>query len=181
MNNALLLLADGFETVEALQTLDVLTRTHRIVTTTASISASKIVASSIGVKVEAMALLQDISTQNYDFLILPGGKLGVENLGKSPLVLQTIKEFLDHGKDVHAICAAPSILGELGYLDGLPYTCFPGFQKGKGEYRDTGVVVTPHIITGHSMGFTLPFAEAIVAHYLGEEGIKAIEGGVYGK
>ena len=179
--NALLLLADGFETVEALQTLDVLTRTHQILTTTASISDSKIVSSSIGVKVEANALLRDVSLQNYDFLILPGGKLGVENLSKSPMVIEAIHAFLDNGKDVHAICAAPSILGALGYLDSLPYTCFPGFQKGNGTYQDTGVVITPHIITGHSMGYTLPFAEAIVAHYLGEAGIKAIEPGVYGK
>ena len=178
---ALLLLAEGFETVEALQTLDVLTRTHKIAVTTASINEDRFVKSSILVNVETNALLRDLSPQNFDFLILPGGKLGVENLKKSPLVLQTVKAFLDQGKDVHAICAAPSILGELGYLDGLPYTCFPGFQKGNGEYRDTGVVVTPRIITGHSMGYTLPFAEAIVVHYLGEEGLKAIEGGVYGK
>ncbi len=179
--NALILLADGFETVEALQTLDVLTRTHQILVTTASISESKIVTSSIGVKVEANALLRDISLQNYDFLVLPGGKLGVDNLSKSTLVIDTIRAFFDGGKDVHAICAAPSILGELGYLDGLPYTCFPGFQKGNGTYQNTGVVITPRIITGHSMGYTLTFAEAIVAHYLGEAGIKSIEPGVYGK
>ncbi len=179
--NALVLLADGFETVEALQTVDVFRRTHRIEVTTASISATRSVVSSIGIEVKADALLSEIDPQNYDFLVLPGGKLGVENLGKSPLVLKLVAKFLDEGKDVHAICAAPSILGGLGYLDGLPYTCFPGFQKGKGDYKDVGVVVTPHIITGHSMGYTLPFAEAIVAHYFGEEGKRAVAPGIYGK
>ena len=178
---ALLLLADGFETVEALQSVDVLTRTHKIEVVTASITDSFLVSSSIGIMVHAMALLREIPLQNFDFLILPGGKKGVENLGASPLVIETIREFLDNGKDVHAICAAPSILGSLGYLDGLPYTCFPGFQKGNGKYRDTGVVVTPHIITGHSMGYTLPFAEAIVEKYLGEEGKASIAPGIYGK
>ena len=178
---ALLLLAEGYETVEALQTVDVLTRTHKIEVTTASISDSLIVPSSIGIEVKANALLKEINLQNFDFLVLPGGKKGVENLGKSPLVLETIAFFLSNEKDVHAVCAAPSILGGLGYLDGLPYTCFPGFQKGKGEYKDTGVVVTPHIITGHSMGYTLPFAEAIVAKYFGEEGKAAIAPGIYGK
>lgn len=178
---ALLLLAEGFETVEALQTVDVLTRTHKIEVTTASISDSLIVASSIGIEVKANAFLSEINPQKYDFLVLPGGKKGVENLGKSPLVLKTIAFFLDNGKDVHAICAAPSILGGLGYLDGLPYTCFPGFQKGNGDYRDEGVVVTPHIITGHSMGYTLFFAEAIVEKYLGQEGLKAIAPGIYGR
>ncbi len=178
--NALVLLADGFETVEALQTVDVLTRTHKIEVTTASITSSLTVESSIGIQVQAKALLKDISLQNYAFLVLPGGKKGVENLGKSPLVLQAVKEFLDNGKDVHAICAAPSILGGLGYLDGLPYTCFPGFQKGEGDYKDTGVVVTSHIITGRSMGYTLPFAEAIVERYLGKEGKASIAPGVYG-
>ena len=178
---ALLLLAEGYETVEALQTVDVLTRTHRIEVTTASISDSLVVPSSIGIEVKANALLREIDLQNYDFLVLPGGKKGVENLGKSPFVLTTIAAFLDKGKDVHAICAAPSILGALGYLDGLPYTCFPGFQKGKGIYQDVGVVVTPHIITGHSMGYTLPFAEAIVEKYLGKEGKEAVAPGIYGK
>lgn len=178
--NALILLADGFEMVEALTTADVLTRTHEIKVTLCSISDSLSVSSSHGVKVEANAKIQDIIVNDYDFLVLPGGKLGVENLRASDKVTALIKAFFDAGKDVHAICAAPSILGELGYLDGLDYTCFPGFQKGNGNYLHVGAVETSHIITGHSMGFSLDFAKTIVAHYLGQTGLNRILPGIEG-
>ncbi len=178
--NALILLADGFEMVEALLTADVFTRTHQIQVILCSISDSFTVASSHGVKVQAGAKLSQIQFDDFDFLVLPGGKKGVENLRASELVLQTIKEFFAKGKDVHAICAAPSILGSLGYLDGLDYTCFPGFQKGNGHYHHQGVVETPHVITGHSMGFSMDFAKAIVKHYLGQKALEAILPGIEG-
>ena len=81
---------------------------------------------------------------------------------------------------IYAICAAPSILGELGYLDGKNYTCFPGFQTGKGHYIDQGAVVDGDLITGHSMGYTLAFAEAIIKKLLGEEAVLAIRPGTMG-
>ncbi len=177
---ALIILADGFETVEALQTYDLLKRTHRFDVKLVSASSSLDVLSSQGVPVKAEMVLKDVNVGAADMLILPGGKLGVENLKANGDVLRLIGEYLDAGKDVHAICAAPSILGMLGRLDGLDYVCFPGFQTGKGNYVDTGVVVTPHTITGRSMGYTMEFGKAIIAHYYGEEAVKAILPGVMG-
>ena len=177
---ALILLADGFETVEALLTYDLLKRSHRVDVALCSATTASKVTSSQGVIVEAELTIVDALGFDADFLVLPGGKLGVENLGKNEAVLALIKLFLKEGKDVHAICAAPSILGKLGFLDGLPYTCFPGFEIGKGEWRDVGVVETPHIITGRSMGFTTDFGKAIIAHYFGEDAVKAILPGVEG-
>ena len=178
--NALILLADGFEVTEALATADVLTRTHQIDVTLCSITSSLTVSSSHGVKVSATKTLSQIDVKDFDFLILPGGKLGVENLHASQEVLALIRAFFSANKDVHAICAAPSILGDLGYLDGLDYTCFPGFQRGNGRYLHQGVVETPHIITGHSMGFSLEFGKTIVRHYLGEKGLERILPGIEG-
>ena len=177
----MILLADGFETVEALMTLDLFKRSHKITVDTVSISSSLEVVSSANVKVIADKKLSEIDANLYDFMVLPGGKLGVENLGKSHEVRALIQDYLERGKDVHAICAAPSILGEMGYLDDLKYTCFPGFQRGKGEYVHTGYVETPHIITGHSMGFTMDFAKAIIAHYFGSCAVEAILPGVEGR
>ena len=178
--NGILLLAEGFETVEALCTLDVLKRSHKFNLKTVSITDNPEVISSANVTVKADAVLKEIHIEDFDFVILPGGKKGVDNLKNSQEVLQIIRYFLDNGKDVHAICAAPSILGGLGYLDGLRYTCFPGFQAGNGEYVDTGVVETPHIITGHSMGYSLDFGKAIIRHYYGEDAVTAILPGVLG-
>ena len=177
---AIILLADGFETVEALQTYDVLKRAKQFDVRLVSISSSLEVHSSIGVAVKAEKLIDEIHPEEEDMLILPGGKLGVENLSRSEKVIQMIHDFFRLGKDVHAICAAPSILGSLGYLDELSYTCFPGFQVGNGLWQDQGVVITDHIITGRSMGYTLEFAEAIVRHYFYEPGFDIIRPGIYG-
>lgn len=180
MKKGLILLADGFEQVEALETSDVLQRTHKIEVTLASISGSLEVASSHGLIVKADALLSELDPKDYDFLVLPGGKVGVDNLDASPLVHKTIESFAKEGKLIAAICAAPSILGKMGLLDHKKYTCFPGFQEGKGEYLDVPSVKDGALITGHSMGYTLPFAETIVRYFYGMEGQKAIASGIYG-
>ncbi len=181
MIKGLMLLADGFETVEALGTLDVLHRTHMIEVDYVSIGDMTTVITSANIKVTASGLLKDIKDiSDYDFVVLPGGKLGVENLKASSLVMATIKKFHDEDKYLCAICAAPSILGELGYLDGKRYTCFPGFQKGNGEYIDTGSLIDGKVITGHSMGYTIPFAENIVKSLLNEDCVIAIQPGIKG-
>ena len=120
----LLLLADGFEDTEALTTRDVLIRAG-IEITTASINDRREVQSSFGVFVLADALLKLIfDTTPYDFLVLPGGGRGTRNLGESQLVAMYIEKFVKANKLVCAICAAPSILGKLGYLTTEKYNCF---------------------------------------------------------
>lgn len=172
MKKGLMLLADGFEITEALTTLDILKRSHVLACNLASIGGSSVVTSSSGVQVIADSFLSDARLSDYDFLILPGGKVGVDNLKASPKALEAVQCFHKSGKGVYAICAAPSILGALGILDGKKYTCFPGFQKGQGEYVDATFVEDGNIITGHSMAFTIPFAEAIVKK---EAGLEALE------
>ena len=178
--NALIFLADGFETVEALQTYDILKRSHHFNVLLCSISSSKEVVSSHGVVVHAEATFDEVDLDAYSVFILPGGGKGVENLSRCQKLLDFLPKAIAEGKDVHAICAAPSILGGLGLLDGLPYTCFPGFQKGNGTWLDEGVVETTRIITGRSMGWTMEFAKTIVAHYYGEECVEQLLQGVMG-
>ncbi|MBR3266996.1 MAG: DJ-1/PfpI family protein, partial [Bacilli bacterium] len=146
MIKGLMLLADGFEETEAISTHDILTRTHEIEVTYVSISDSLFVKSSMGLKVEALGLLKDVKAEDYDFIVLPGGKVGVDNIKNSPAAIEMIKRFHDLGKKYYAICAAPSILGELGYLDGKNYVCFPGFQKGKGTWTDKGSVIDGDLV-----------------------------------
>lgn len=181
MKKALILLADGFEETEALTTHDIFTRTHEIETTLASTMGESLVTSSMGLKVLADGKLEDLKLEDYDFLILPGGKLGVENLKSNPKVIMAIKSFISSSRHVHAICAAPSILGELGYLDDKEYTCFPGFQRGNGKYLDQGEVTSNGLVTGHSMGYTIEFAEAIVRLEIGQEAVDRIYPGTRGK
>ena len=181
MIKGLMLLADGFEQTEALTTHDILTRTHQIDLEYVSITDDLMVVSSMGLHVKTLGLLKDKRVDDYDFIVLPGGKVGVDNLKSSSLVLDTIRKFHKVGKKHFAICAAPSILGELGYLDGKEYTCFPGFQKGNGKYINQGSVIDGELVTGHSMGYTIEFASNIIRVLLGEDALNSIQGGVLGK
>ena len=179
---ALIFLADGFETTEALATFDVLTRSHVISPVLVSIHTRDFVVSSMNVVLARLPRLDQINLDEFDMIILPGGKVGVDNLKASRLVGDAIKHFKDQGKPVHAICAAPSILAERGYLDDCDYTCFPGFACGKGNYReDEGVVVSNGTVTGKSMGYSIPFAEAIVSLYFGDAPVERLRQGTLGQ
>ena len=180
MKKGLLLLADGFEIVEALASADIIRRSKVLGCDLVSISKKKEVVSSMGTAVKADALLEEVRPEDYSFLILPGGKRGVENLKASEEVLNLVRDFYKEGKGVYAICAAPSILGELGILEGKDYTCFPGFQKGNGHYENAPFVEDGSIITGHSMAYSIPFAEAIVKKEGGEEALEATFPGTRG-
>lgn len=181
MKKALLFLADGFEESEAIVTHDILSRSHEVEILLASISSSLEVTSSMGVKMKANVYLKNCWPEDYDFFVLPGGKLGVQNLKDSPMVLSFLKKAHEENKPIYAICAAPSILGELGFLDDKKYTCFPGFEGKFGDYqKDLGVVNDQGQITGRSMYFTLAFAEEILKQEVGPEAVKAIYHGTRG-
>lgn len=177
----LLLLADGFEDTEALTTRDVLTRAG-IEITTASISDYLEVESSFGIHVLADALLKLIfDTTPYDLLILPGGGRGTRNLSESILVPQYIEKFYRANKLVCAICAAPSILGKLGYLKNKKYTCFAGFNEGiDGIFTGNEVEVSDNIITARSMKYSIDFTLTIVEKLLGKQQRDRVEAGLKG-
>ena len=181
MKKGLILLADGFEETEAITTHDILSRTHEIDCVLASITNSLKVKTSMGLVVEANCSVSGIEENDFDFIVLPGGKTGVDNLKACSKVKGLVLSFYKKNKGVYAICAAPSILEELGLLKGKTFTCFPGFEGKTGKYqKNAGAVVDGNIITGHSMAFTIPFAEEIVKRECGEEAIKRIRPGTRG-
>ena len=165
-----MLLADGFEDTEALTTRDVLLRAG-IEVVTSSIKESRQVVSSFGI-----TMLSDLSFSqirdpySYDFLILPGGGRGTQNLKDSKAVKSLVTTFYENRKLLCAICAAPSILGELGFLRDINYTCFAGFNRGvDGNFTANEVEVDGNIITARSMHYSVDFALAIIEKLLGEE------------
>ncbi len=174
-----MLLADGFEIVEAFATHDVLRRggiQMEYASTTGRLEAM----SSSGVYIRANKLLEESDASSYDFLFLPGGQPGVDNLTSNRKVLEFVGKSHQLGKSIFAICAAPSILGRLGILDGKNYTCFPGYQVGNGNYLDQGIVIDGNLITGHSMGYSIELGKAIVEYYEGKEKLEAVNKGIYG-
>ena len=97
--------------------------------------------------------------------VTPGGMPGTLNLEANEKVIETVKYSCENGKIVAAICAAPSILGHLGILDGKKATCFPGFEKElKGaDYIGTHTVTDGNIITAKGAGCAIEFGHAIVS------------------
>lgn len=165
-----IILAEGFEEVEAVAPIDVLRR-GGVRVTIAGVS-ERIVKSSRGIGIQADILLQDYQ-ELPDAVILPGGLPGATNLAKAPEVAPFIKRMNKAGKIVAAICAAPAaVLAPTGILDGKKATCYPGcesdFSKATISSKDR-VVVDGHIITSQGPGTALEFSLAIIRQLCGEE------------
>lgn len=131
----LILLADYFEDIEALATNDLLRRA-KIATELVSMSNSRTVISQSGLKLQVRKLFSEIKLEEFDFLVIPGGKAVSLTHLDSKDTLQAINYFKDNNKLICAICAGPAVLGKYGLLDGKKYTCFPSYEKyaPKGKY-----------------------------------------------
>lgn len=163
-------LANGFEEIEALYTVDLLRRAGLDMRTVAVGDDIKITGSH-GISVIADIKESDFCDVMPAVVILPGGMPGTLNLEASNTVEMAIYNAMEHGNLVCAICAAPSILGVAGYLKGKRATCFPGFE----EYLD-GAIFTDarverdgNIITAKGMGCAAEFALTIIEALLGKE------------
>ena len=151
-------LAEGFEEIEGLTVVDILRRAG-IDVVTISVMGQKEVCGSHKITVLADALFEEVNFEEYEGIVLPGGMPGTTNLGGHSGVNQIIKSFAEQGKLVAAICAAPSVLGQAGILEGKKAACYPGFED-----KLTGAEVTfeevaedGNVITSRGMGTAIPF------------------------
>lgn len=157
------LLANGFEEIEAVTCIDILRRAELDVKIVGV--ATMVVKGSHGIGVNA-----DIEINSYsdspDAIVLPGGMPGVQNLFKTPKVQSLIKKVHQEGKVVAAICAAPAyVLAPMGILDGKKATCYLGCEDKLGKkvtYVDQGVVVDGNIITSKGPATAMAFALRII-------------------
>ena len=164
------LLAEGFEEVEALAPVDILRRAD-IDVKTAGVGGD-MVCGAHNIYVKADMKIEDIDVTTVDGIVLPGGMPGTLNLQKDDTVNKLIKHCNDKGLLICAICAAPMILGELGLLDGKTATCYPGFEEHlKGAILGKNPVeVADKFITGKGPGASFEFGKAIV-NYIKEDGV----------
>ena len=156
-------LADGFEEVEALAPLDILRRAGVKIYTVGVTGVYVKGAHDIVVKADIE--LPDIEKEKIDAVILPGGLGGTNNMDASAEVKEIVKYTADNNGLVCAICAAPSILGKMGLLEGKEATCYPGFEdtfKG-GKYLKQSVVKCNNFITSDGMGSAYNFGFEITA------------------
>jgi 4-methyl-5(b-hydroxyethyl)-thiazole monophosphate biosynthesis len=177
---AIVLLADGFEDVEAVTPIDYLRRAG-IEVIIVSISDNLIVTSRWGgIKLTADITLAEFEksyNSNWDAVVIPGGIPGATNLAASKEASALIKDMALAGKFVCAICASPAVvLAPLGLIAGKKFTCYPGQEeKVTGAiWSDNRVVVDGNIITSRSAGTASEFAVAIIKQLLDEEAGKKI-------
>ena len=126
--NTAIFFADGFEEIEGLTVVDMFRRAG-IPIQTVSISDSLTVTGSHDIKVQADCLLADFDFNTVEMLILPGGMPGTTNLSKCEPLCDALMQFSRQGRYLAAICAAPSILGNLGILNGRVPHATLGFEK----------------------------------------------------
>lgn len=162
-------LADGFEECEALVPTDILLRAGFELKTVGV--TGKNVKGSHSIEVVCDLTDKEITTDNLEAIILPGGMPGTLNLEKS----NTVQKFIDYAYNnnliIGAICAAPSILGHKGILKGKNATCFTGFEKDLIGAKVTGepVEVSGNIITAYGAGAAFPFGFELLSKLTDEK------------
>jgi len=168
-------MAEGCEEIEALTVVD-LARRAGIEVAMISVSGKKEVKGAHNI-----TFMTDIPAEYMDFdmldgIVLPGGMPGTLNLGASQYVQKVIADAASSKKLVAAICAAPSVLGEAGLLNGKKATCYPGMENQLvGAKAETDkVVVDGNIITSRGMGTAIPFALEIISYLLDEKTAKEL-------
>lgn len=158
-------LAEGFEETEAILPLDLLIRAG-IPVRTVAIGESRTVPGAHGLPVVADVLAEQLPDlpEDAEMIFLPGGMPGTKNLEESPAVQNYIRQAVERNLPLTAICAAPSILGKLGLLNGKKATCFPGFEQylSGATVCDCGVVTDGNVITARALGAAHEFAFAII-------------------
>ncbi|MDO5146340.1 MAG: DJ-1/PfpI family protein [Eubacteriales bacterium] len=155
-------LADGFEEVEGLTAVDLLRRAGADVKTV-SIMGRKRITSSHQVAVESDLIFEEIS-EKADMLVLPGGLPGTTHLKEHEGLSELLREQYEAGRWVAAICAAPSVLGALGFLKGRKATSYPGFVDDTvcGQYVEDAVVVDGNVVTSRGLGTAIPFGLTLI-------------------
>jgi 4-methyl-5(b-hydroxyethyl)-thiazole monophosphate biosynthesis len=168
--SAYLLLAEGFEEVEALTPVDVLRRAG-IRVTTVSMTSRRQIKGAHGIIVTADAMLEDVKEDTADLLILPGGMPGTTNLNAHPHTKDLLLKYSEARKFIGAICAAPMILGQMGLLNGKKATCYPGFEAHLqgAQITNRATEVDGNIITGNGIGSAMVFSLALVTELTNDE------------
>lgn len=185
MKGVYIFLANGFEEIEALATLDVLRR-GGVDVKTVSVLYDKFVTGSHKTTVvadmtygEFKAEVQLDGTDESDVMILPGGMPGTRNLAENGEIINFMRLHYAEGGAVAAICAAPGlVVSQLPSLQGKHFTCFDGFEDAPvargGIYEQKPAVRDGNLITGRGAGCAVEFGLAILAHLKGEEAAAAV-------
>lgn len=167
--------ATGFEEIEALTVVDLLRRAG-IETSCISIENKEIATGSHQISVMMNEKLEDVDFDSLDMIVCPGGLPGTTNLEACEALTTQIRRFYETDKLIAAICAAPSIFGHMGILEGKKACIYPGMEKELygAEVCYDEVVRVDNVITSRGMGTAIPFGLKLVEAFLGETAAKEL-------
>lgn len=168
MKTALIVLAGGFEEVEAVTIIDVLRRAG--VKVVAASLGEPLVEGAHGIKVMADTVLTEVAGRLFDAMVLPGGMGGTENLLASAPVIALLKKHADQGRIVSAICAAPLVLEKAGLLAGKNAAIYPGLDDrltSAAAVRAETVVEDGAVVTSRGPATAMAFALHLAGRLVG--------------
>lgn len=179
MSKAYVFLADGFEEIEGLTVVDILRRAG-VDVCTASIMGRETITGAHHIEVKADALFENCDFSDGDLFVLPGGMPGTKYLGAYEPLCELLKEKNQQSVYLAAICAAPSVLGELGLLKGKKAICYPGFEDrlDGADVTFEKVVTDGNITTSMGMGTAIVFALRLVELLSGADKAREIRKGI---
>lgn len=170
MKRIAIFFAEGYEEIEALTVVDMCRRAG-IEIDMVSVTDTEYVTGAHGISVRMDKGLKEYDFADIDMIVLPGGWPGTPNLEEASKLMYNVDAFANDGKYVAAICAAPSILGHLGLLNGKTACCYPGFEE---ELTGATVTYNPcevdgNMITARGMGCAIDFSKEIIRVLMGDE------------
>lgn len=170
MSKVYIFLADGYEEIEGLTVVDLLRRA-KVDITMVSVTGNIMVTGSHGIASKADVLFEEANYEDADMLVLPGGMPGTKHLSEHKGLDKLLREFQAKGKMLAAICAAPSVLGSKGILEGISATCYPGFEDmlTGAKIKDKSVVADKNIVTSKGLGTAIDFSLALIERLVGKE------------
>ncbi|MDD2427495.1 MAG: DJ-1/PfpI family protein [Eubacteriales bacterium] len=173
----LILLAEGFEAVEALTPANYLRRAAIEVTLCSCQESELTVASATDIRVVCDIEVNQARVEDYDMLLIPGGDTGYKNLLENELVLKLIREFDAAGKWIGAICAGPLVLKEAGVLAGKRHTSYPDLRAEFDPefYSEDLVVFDGRLITSRGPTPAVEFSFALIAALMPERVVNLLK------
>lgn len=174
-----LFLAEGFEEIEAIAPIDIFRRAD-IEVTTVSITDHLEVTGAHAIVVKADRIFRNVQFSGDFMLFLPGGMPGTTNLGNHEGLRALIAAQAEANQPLAAICAAPSILGQMGLLKGKEAICYPGFEHllSDAKVSKQKVVKAGNIHTAKGPGVAVDFALKLVEELRGEAVARRVADGL---
>ncbi len=174
----LVLLAPGFEELEAVAVIDILRRAGIEVISAGTISGP--ISSARNVVILPDKLLDEVTKEAFDLIVLPGGLDGTENLAKDQRVVKMLQKQLGSGRAVGAICAAPTVLDRYGLAQGKTITCHPTCRDAiqKAKLSEDRVVRDGLLVTSQGPGTAIEFALNLVELLMGKDKMLDVNAGV---